>query len=104
MNKPLTISEKSISEILSCKTGSGVFTKTVDLAIAEKVSYGFSQVTGLYSSFVCREYVSDFRVAPPIWVRTQHPYHVTHLCKLALESKISLPDALNVKHLKAKDK
>lgn len=104
LTKHLTITEESTSESLSCKTGSGVFTKTVDLAITKKVNYRFSWATGLHSSFVCREYVSDFRVALPSWLDLKHPYHVIQLCNLALESKIYLPAALNVKRLKTKDK
>jgi hypothetical protein len=92
MNKPLTITEKSIAKILSCRTGSGVFTKIVDLPDGERIFHKCGWAVGMHSTFISHQYEKHFGINLPEWVELQHPYHVIQLCKLALESKISLPE------------
>ena len=78
---------------MSHRTGSGVFTKIVDLADGERVFHKCGLVVGMHSSFISQQYERHFGIDLPTWVELQHPYHVILLCQLAIHNNYLLPDS-----------
>lgn len=83
-----------ILAILGEITGSGSFKKTVVLASGESVFYTFSQAVGMGSQAAEQSYIKHFAQKPPDWALLQHPYHLTRLCRLAIDHQSPLPEKL----------
>lgn len=83
-----------ILAILGEVTVPGSFQKTVVLASGESVTYTFSQAVGIGSQAAEQGYLKHFVKKPPNWALLQHPYHLTRLCRLAIDHKSPLPEKL----------
>mgnify|MGYP000934430280 CR=1 FL=1 len=83
-----------IIAILGEATASGSFHKTVVLASGESVTYTFSQAVGMGSQAAEQGYIKHFAQKPPDWALLQHPYHLTRLCRLAIDHKSPIPEKL----------
>lgn len=82
----------AILTILGQATASGNFHKTVEMASGKTVTYTFSQAVGIGSQASERSYIDQFKQPPPDWALIQHPYHLTSLCRLAIDRNTPLPE------------
>lgn len=83
-----------ILAILGEATASGSYQKTDILASGEAVTYTFSQAVGIGSQAAEQGYIKHFAQKPPNWALLQHPFHLTRLCRLAIDHQSPLPEIL----------
>jgi hypothetical protein len=82
----------AILEELNISAGGGSFSREVTLSSGEKIVQRLSQATGYASMAAAGKYRLHFRRPLPSWIQLEHPYHLSVLCRLAIERNEFLPD------------
>jgi hypothetical protein len=82
--------EEELRAILTSKVSGGLFTEHHVLPTGTRVSFSFSQATGLGSAKAAARYKTQFGEIPG-WVAVCHPAHRQQLCDWALLNEIPLP-------------